>query len=317
MTRLPHTYNPPEELENLRILLPILLGMTLGDLCFLWNSFSYSVGDDFMALFMTVSTMLGIIGMPLMAARLLGASLDNPDDGRSAKFNLVLCIGLVVATVVVIVFVTMLRLSTASVTEGAASVATSSAASFGDADLASAADAAAAEDQEAFRANILVWMMTGLLIATAVFSFVREIVDCCMLSRQPMIDSYRKRTAPLKCAQLDAVLAGIQARSVQTQRREAERILLGEWGIEATAADQIIAEAEKDVAIGTGDPASLPIALAPTERFEGTYASQTLTPSEASLETGPVLHLATSEDEGGTPQPNTLDRETPDQRKAA
>ena len=119
--------------------------------------------------------------------------------------------------------------------------------------------------------------MTGLLASTAVLSFSRRLIDCCMTLREPMIESYRRRTAPKRLAQIDAVLAGIEARSVEVQRADDERLRRAAVAMAAKTACEIIVDLEKEVSIASEDPASWQIAMggegdgetAPEESHDG------------------------------------------------
>lgn len=256
MTRFPNTSNPPEELDGLRVLWAILIMMTLGDICFLWNSYSYSVGDDAMAVFMTASTMAGIVGLPMLAAWSLGAALDHAENGKAARFHTAVCVASLVMTVAVIVFVTVLRMGTVGVTEGGAGSFSSGAASFGQ-----SAVAQQVSEQGSGTGSLLVMLMTVLLASTAVLSFARRLIDCSMTLREPMIQSYRQRTAPKRVAQIDAVIAGIQARSVEVQRADDERLHGAALAMAAKTAGEIVIDLEKEVAIASEDPASWQVAM--------------------------------------------------------
>lgn len=256
MTRFPNSFNPPEELDGLRVLWVILIAMTLGDVCFLWNSYSYSVGDDVLAVLMTVSTMAGIVGLPMLAAWSLGAAIDHDGDSKGSKIHLAICVSSIVATIGIIAFVTILRMGTVGVTEGVADAMATSAASFD-----RGTQAQQMGQNEANTGGMLVMLMTGLLVSTAVLSFARRLIDCCMTLREPMIESYRRRTAPKRLAQIDAVLAGIEARSVEVQRADDERLRRAAVAMAAKTAGEIIVDLEKEASIASEDPASWQIAM--------------------------------------------------------
>ena len=256
MTRLPNSFNPPEELDGLRILWVILIAMTLGDVCFLWNSYSYSVGDDVLAVLMTVSTMAGIVGLPMLAAWSLGAAIDHAGESRGSKMHLAICVVSIAATIGVIVFVTILRMGTVDVTEGGTDAVATNAASFGQ-----GAQAQQTGRNVADAGGMLVMLMTGLLASTAVLSFSRRLIDCCMTLREPMIESYRRRMAPKRLAQIDAVLAGIEARGVEVQRADDERLRGAAVEMAAKTASEIVVDLEKEVSIASEDPASWQIAM--------------------------------------------------------
>ena len=256
MTRFPKSFNPPEELDGLRILWITLIAMTLGDICFLWNSYSYSVGDDVLAVLMTVSTMAGTVGLPMLAAWSLGAAIDHAEESKGSKIHVAICIASIVATIGVIAFVTILRMGTVGVTEGGADAVATSTASFGQ-----GARVQQAGQGGANTGSMLVMLMTGLLVSTAVLSFARRLIDCCMTLREPMIESYRRRMAPKRLAQIDAVLAGIEARSVEVQRADDERLRKAAVSMAEKTAREIIVDLEKEVSIASEDPASWQIAM--------------------------------------------------------